>query len=332
MKKISFSDFRFLFRILAVWFILVALFLNIGTGEFSKPDEQTKEKNVLYSVTDASGTTLKFYSKPQNIISLGQGSDEILFSLVSPARIAALTYLADDPGISAIAGKASAVKGRVQTNNIEGILSFNPDLVIMPDWGGVELAGQLRDAGVNVYIYKTPVTISEIEKSILEIAAAVGENERGKELAAEMEKRLANVADKVKAIPADKRRRVVVLSFMGPFGAEGSTFDDICRYANVENCIAELKIPQNALYSKEILPQLNPDLLVLPSWDYGVQKENPEAFKNEVMNDPAYQTVDAIKNRQVFHITEKDMYSISQNVVFAVEELARTAYPELFND
>lgn len=292
---------------------------------------QNKESPVLYSVADSTGTVLNFTQKPQRIISLGSGADEILFEAVEHNRIAALTYLADDPGISVIADEAKAVKGRVQATNLEGVLAFKPDLVVMPDWSSSDFVAQLRSAGVNVFVYKTPTKIAEIEESIFKITAATGDTERGRRIVRQMENTLAEIGEKVNNIPPDKRRKVVVLSFMGPFGAEGTTFDDICRYANVENCIAQLKIPQNALYSKEILLQMNPDLLVLPSWDYGAEKQNPSQFKQEVLNDPAYSGITAAKSGEVYQLHEKYMYSISHNVVKAVDELARTAYPQLFN-
>lgn len=292
---------------------------------------QNKESPVLYSVADSTGTVLNFTQKPQRIISLGSGADEILFEAVEHNRIAALTYLADDPGISVIADEAKAVKGRVQATNLEGVLAFKPDLVVMPDWSSSYFVAQLRSAGVNVFVYKTPTKIAEIEESIFKITAATGDTERGRRIVRQMENTLAEIGEKVNNIPPDKRRKVVVLSFMGPFGAEGTTFDDICRYANVENCIAQLKIPQNALYSKEILLQMNPDLLVLPSWDYGAEKQNPSQFKQEVLNDPAYSGITAVKSGEVYQLHEKYMYSISHNVVKAVDELARTAYPQLFN-
>lgn len=310
--------------------ILILAFILIQGCEQDSP-VQNKESPVLYSVTDSSGTVLNFTQKPQRIISLGSGADEILFEAVEHSRIAALTYLADDPGISVIADKANEIQGRVQATNLEGVLSFKPDLVVMPDWSSADFIAQLRSAGVKVFVYKTPTKIAEIKQSVLEITAATGDTERGREIVRQMENTLAEIDEKVKNILPDKRRKVVVLSFMGPFGAEGTTFDDICRYANVENCIAQLKIPQNALYSKEILLQMNPDLLVLPLWDYGTEKQNPSQFKQEVINDPAYSGITAVKNGEVYQLHEKYMYSISHNVVKAVDELARTAYPQLFN-
>lgn len=58
--------------------------------------------------------------------------------------------MADDAGISAISEQAKAIKGRVQRNNLESILSYAPDLVIVPDWGGTDFVGQLRAANVKV--------------------------------------------------------------------------------------------------------------------------------------------------------------------------------------
>ena len=74
---------------------------------------------------DATKTRLDFEHKPQRIVSLGLSADEVLLDMVEPDRIAALTYLADDAGISPAADKAVRVKGRVQSGSLESVLVRN---------------------------------------------------------------------------------------------------------------------------------------------------------------------------------------------------------------
>ena len=74
---------------------------------------ESDKNKVAYSVTDVTGTVIEFSEKPKRIVSMGIGSDEILLKLVEPERIAALTYLADDAGISSVSVKAQVIKGRV---------------------------------------------------------------------------------------------------------------------------------------------------------------------------------------------------------------------------
>ena len=66
---------------------------------------------VLYTVTDATGTKLSFSEKPQRIVSLNVSADEILLDMVDSKRLAALSLLADDPGICSAGDKVKSVKG-----------------------------------------------------------------------------------------------------------------------------------------------------------------------------------------------------------------------------
>lgn len=290
---------------------------------------ESDKNKVAYSVTDVTGTVIEFSEKPKRIVSMGIGSDEILLELVEPERIAALTYLADDAGISSVSVKAQVIKGRVQRNNLEAILSYAPDLVVAPDWDGIDFVGQLRSAGIKVYVHKTPNTMQEIKANIAELAAAVGEDEQGYLLQQQMDERLSAIWSKVGKIKPEQRKKIVALSFMGPMGIKGSSFDDMCHYANIINAVENLDIPRNAAFSEEQMLLLDPDIILVPSWDYSGTKNTGE-FQRQIMTNEAYQGIKAIRNHQVVQVHDRYLYSTSQYAVNAVEELAAVSYPELY--
>lgn len=317
MKKI--------FKNMAILLACLVVFLCSGCGIKA----ESEKAKAAYSVTDATGAVLEFTEKPQRIVSMGIGSDEILLELVAPERIAALTYLADDEGISSVTAKAKNIKGRVQRNNLEAVLACAPDLVIVPDWGGIDFVGQLRSAGTKVYVHKTPNTMQEIKANIAELAAVVREEEHGRRLQQQIDDRLATIWSKVGKIKPEVRKKIVALSFMGPMGIKGSSFDDMCHYANVINVVENLDVPKNAVFSEEQMLLLDPDIILVPSWDYSGTKNTGE-FKRQIMTNEAYQGIKAIRNHQVVQVHDKYLYSTSQYAVNAVEELASVSYPELY--
>ena len=311
---------------------IVLLFISIlmlGGCTNNKQNKFVSDSGKGYTVTDATGTKVNFAERPKRIISLSSSVDEILLDMLPPERIAALTNLADDPGICSTTEKAKAVKQRVQSKNVEAILSLNPDLVLMPDWLGPEKVQGLRDVGIKVYVYKTPVTLTDIQKSIVEIATVVDAREQGDKLVLAMQKKLDNVQQKLKELPSDKKQVVVPLSLMGAFGGKGTTFDDICNYANVTNGISAAGIDKNAVIAKEKIVEINPDAFILPTWDFG-KSGDAENFINETMSDPAFETVKAIRNKRLIQIHDAYLYSISHYAANAVDEIARAVYPEYF--
>lgn len=310
--------------------LLLSVFPTACRQENRKAVTETKGP-VLYSVTDITGTKLDFRAKPSRIVSFGSSVDEILLDTVEPQRIAGLTTVVDNPTISPVAEKAKQVPHRIYVNASENVISLKPDLVIMPDWLDATIVQTIRRLGIPVYIYHTPVTMEEIRKSILDVTAAVGETEKGRLLVAKMQERLEKVSRAVGNIPPAKKHSIIAMSQMGAFGAKGTTFDDLCRKANIINALTALNLSMNATVSKEQIVMLNPDFLLLPDWvEKGKTERDVKKYWNEIRNDPAYANMKAVKNNHLISIHDKYLYSTTHYAVYAVEELAAAVYPEFF--
>ena len=289
----------------------------------------SKKSEVAYKVTDMTGTTIAFKESPKRVVSLNCGVDEILLDLLPPERIAALSARADDPGICAAVDKAKTVKKRVQGKNVETILSLNPDLVVMPDWIGMDLVNGLRAVGVPVYVFKTPESLSDIQDNILKIAIVVDAKVQGDEIVSTMQKKLERVQQITKKVPSDKKQTLIPLSLMGSFGGKGTTFDDMCNYANVTNGVSAAGVVKRAAITKEMIVKMDPDVFIIPTWDFE-ESGKAENFIKEIKSDPAFSTVKAIKNDRLVKVHDAYLYAASQYAANAVEEIAQAAYPEYF--
>lgn len=209
-------------------------------------------------------------------------------------------------------------------------MAQKPDLVLAPNWTDLNFVELLRGAGVNVYVYKTPTTVKEIKQTICELSNVVDERVAGGKIVAGMEKELAFVRARVGNIAPEEHISVMALSYMGPFGAKGTTFADICNYAEVKNVVAEYDLPPNAAFSEETLIRLNPDLLVIPSWKYD-NEQDPSKMREEILQNRAYQSVNAVKNKRVVQLRDTYLYSTTHYIVYAIRDLVEAAYPEKFN-
>ena len=311
---------------LAIMLLATLLFAGCGPQELAK-DEGKGE--TLYTVKDATGTELRFTKKPQRIVSLNVSADEILLDLLDgeTQRLAALSRLADDEGICGAGEKVKQVQGRAESTNLEAVLSYQPDLVIIPDYSMEPVRG-LRSAGMKVYVCHTPNDMQGILQFIQEIGAAVGEADKGKQMAEGLQKQLDDIREKALQAAGGKQQKVLALSFTGSLGMKG-TFSDVCHYAGVRNALEGVDIPYQSNLSEEKMLELNPDLILTPSWDYS-KKGDPDDFRRRILENPTYKDMNAVKNKQVFKIHDNYLYSTSQYTVKAVEELAQLAYPEAF--
>ena len=283
---------------------------------------------VLYSFTDVTGVQLEFRKKPQRIVSLNSAVDEILLDLVIPERIVALTYFADDPALCCAVEKAKSVKGRVYGNNVEAILTLRPDLVLVSDFSGYEYIKALREYGLKVAVLKAPDNYREVMWYIQGVAAAVGEPEVGGLMTRELQHRVEYYRNKaVSAYGEQGLRSMLAISTMGVMGQRG-TFSDLCYFAGVRNALEGIDVPYGMSLSDEKVVSLNPDVLLLPSWDYG-KTGSLEEFRQRVVTNPAYQNLKAIQDGRVYQMHDQYLYSTSQYTVKAVEELFSLVYPEL---
>lgn len=307
--------------------LLMASLLFSGCKDTQQATSQ--KSGVAYKVTDMTGTTITFKESPKRVVSLNCGVDEILLDLLPPERIAALSARADDPGICAAVDKAKTVKKRVQGKNVEAILSLNPDLVVMPDWIGMDLVNGLRAVGVPVYVFKTPESLADIQDNILKIAIVVDAKVQGDEIVSTMQKKLERVQQITKKVPSDKKQTLIPLSLMGSFGGKGTTFDDMCNYANVTNGVSAAGVVKRAAITKEMIVKMDPDVFIIPTWDFE-ESGKAENFIKEIKSDPAFSTVKAIKNDRLVKVHDAYLYAASQYAANAVEEIAQAAYPEYF--
>lgn len=155
------------------------------------------------------------------------GTDELLMDLVSSERIAALTYLSDDSGISHISERSGAVEHKIRGTSAEAILALHPDLILIGGWWKLEFLSTFRDMGIPVYVYRTPYTVEDVEKMIVEVAGAVGEEERGQSLREEYHRRIEKVQHRAER---EKQRSALAIAGAGgtAYGTKGALCMMIC--------------------------------------------------------------------------------------------------------
>lgn len=306
--------------------VLVIMLLAAGCTGGQRSDVASTAGTAGYQVTDTQGYVLNLPQKPQRIVTLSLSSDEMVLGMTQPERLVALHYLADDPGISTIADKASRVPGRMWDYNAEMIMALKPDLVIAPDWNQAELIQTLRDSGLPVFVSKGPSCVVEVKQAIREISQAIGEETAGQRMLNRMETELADIARKVKAIPPERRQTLVLISHMAAYGGKGSLFDDMCGYAGVINGAAAAGLGKNDILTKECIISVNPDLILVPTWNGG--KLDVNKIKIDLENDPALQTVKAICAKRLVQLPDLYLYCASQDIVHAIRDIVNAAYPE----
>ena len=302
-----------------------------GVQDGSATTESSVDPGYPMTVLDDTGAELIIDAKPQRIVSVTTFTDDILLDLVEVERIVAVTTFAEDESISNVADRVAAVPNKI-TLNVEVILSLQPDIVFVANWSEADKVQQLRNAGVKVFLLESGLTVERIQEQIATVAEIVGEEGNGAALIEGMNARLLAVEEKVASILEAERLAVLDYAIWGTAPGEGTSWAEILEFAGVKNSVEGFAVNEwgQVPVSREILLELDPDILILPGWVYG----DPEGAANNfkiTTEDPALKSMKAVKENRVYMMPEQIKASTSQYLVDAVEWLAAVAYPELFD-
>ena len=320
------------------FFLISALLSGCSSSTQSQNSSKTnaaqskQEMNATgsYSVTDLTGTKVTFPSKPKRILTFAMYTDQIVLGLVTSDHLVGINTLLDDPVLSNIIPIAKKITKKIGNPSAEEVLSMKPDLVIVSDWTQAEKIQSMRDLGLKVVSVKSPETIQDAKDAVSQVAVAIGEPEKGRQLIGMMDKKLAEIREKTSKIKPEQRKNIVLLSLMTAYGGTGCAYDDACREANVINGIAAAGLKNGQQLTKEMLIKINPDIMLLPVYT-GQGSYDTQAFIDSYLKDPSLQTVKAIKDKHLIYPREQFVYNCSQDIVYCVQEIARCAYGKEFD-
>jgi iron complex transport system substrate-binding protein len=298
---------------------LIASVLSACAPAGAQPAQEVEEPFSV-TVTDGLGNEVTLDAKPVRIASATLGTDEILLDLVGPERLVALTYLASDEAISNVAGRPELAEvENVVEADAEQILALEPDLVFVASYTDPAVLEQLDNSGLPVFVVGFFTSVDAMKDNILTIGKLVGETEKAEEMVAEMDARL----DEVAAVIADaggEPPRVLYLSNDGWVGGSETTVDDVITRAGGINVAADLV--DWAQVNEETIIEMDPDVVILSTY----------VTDGEFIENPAFADLSAIKNGRVYQLIDSHVCAVSQYIVLGVEDLARSLYPELFEE
>ena len=304
--------------------VLLSVFLLSGCIDLSK------DQAGGYEVTDTEGRVVSIPHKPQRILTVSAGTDELMLGLVEPERMAAINEsLADreHTNIPWVCDRIPTVIPR--SPSVEQIAALHPDLVVVTPWMPRENIDAIRELNVPVLVCKSAATMEDIHDNIRLYAAAVGETERGEKLIGMMEEKLAEIRAKVADVPEEKKHKsIALISIMVNYGGAGCTFDELCRYTDSINAKAAAGNRMGQEMTKEQLVAANPDYLFFPSYEDGATNE--ENYGRQYLEDPSLAQMTAVRERQIGHPWARYVYNLSQNIVYGIQETAWILYGDAF--
>ena len=294
---------------------ILALIMTLSIFVLSGCSSQTDRM-----VTDREGTEVNIPTKIEKIISTAPSNTEVLMALGLGDKLVAIDkYSTDIEGINTELPQIDFLNPDAET-----IIGLEPDIVIA---SGHNKTGSVEDpfkaiseAGIPVVYIPSSDSIDGIYKDIEFIADVVNERSKGKEIVDDMKAQV----EEIKAIGdtiTDKKSVYFEISpapYLSSFGK--STFlNEMIEIIGAKNIFENEEgwISPTA----EAIIDANPDVIITNAG----YMENPT---EEIKSRDAWENINAIKNSEVYLVDQNASSRPSQNVIKALEQMAKAVYPE----
>lgn len=219
--------------------------------------------------------------------------------------------------------------------NMEELLKLDPDIVIGV---GEEQAEAIRAAGIPA----TVVSVSKWDYDVIEtydhwletFDAIFGGSAYGKDVTEYSNQVQSAIMEKVSAIPAEDRKKVMILfaysdatmSTSGK-GFFGQSWCDLTGAINVGEGIESLG---SAAINMEQVYEWNPDVIIITNFTTA----QPEDLYNNTIGSDDWSSVNAVKNKQVYKMPLGiyRSYTPGADTPVTLQWFAKAVYPELFQN
>jgi iron complex transport system substrate-binding protein len=160
------------------------------------------------------------------VLSLDQCADQFVLSLAPRQSIVGLSTRADDPD-AFLRAQAQGLPRR--RPSLESILAARPTVVVRLWEGDQRLISALQSRGIKVVTIDDAANFDGVRSDISKVAAALGAQDRGRQLQAELDRRLRTAAG------AWKGRTALYLTPGGYTSGPGTLVDAILKAAGLAN-------------------------------------------------------------------------------------------------
>jgi len=307
-------------RLLLGLTIIIAMCMISACGSKKETEEATTSEAAAIT-TDRAGNEIKLPESIEKIMIAGPSNAEILSGLGMADKI-----IAADNYSQGVEGLASDVTYfDMATPDVEQMLALKADIFLvtgMVQAGDDNVYQQLIDAGVCVIFIPSSNSLKGIEEDIQYIADVMGVSDKGAEIVTNMQTKIEEVRKIGEGI-TDKKSvyfELAAAPAMYSFG-NGVFLNEMIEIIGATNIFVD----QESWISvtDEGVLEANPDV-ILTSVNY---IDNPI---DEIMGRSGWDVVTAVKDQAVYSIDTNASNNPSQNIVKALEEMAKAVYPDQY--
>jgi iron complex transport system substrate-binding protein len=309
---------------------IICLIFIFSLGLPAIQSAEAEESNSTVQVVDFRGKSIRISKPAERIVCLIESALSGLYMLGAERQIAGVPVNIYNSGVNKwyaplderIRTKKLPAPGNWDFVNLESVIALQPDLVLI--WSEqTETIAALEERGVPVFgiLLKSK---EDVYREIEALGKLTGKTKRAAELIDYSKKELERFAAR---LPADlKKTSVYYMWAQGNLETScgGSTVNDLISLAGGQNVCAGIA-SEHLVTNLEKILSWNPDLVVM--W-YN-ERKSPQ----DILDDPQWRTVAAVKNGRVHEFPEVflcDLWTLKFQ--YTVKMVAKWTHPELFRD
>ena len=263
---------------------------------------------------EAMNGTITIDEKPERILTISTGHDEMIFGFANLNNIVGVTSFSQSPGgnIYELTKDMPTI-----TSEIETIVAQNPDIVFADPYANANLMQSLVDFGITVVQTNLNNTNDGRINDILFAAYVLDELEGARMLINAIDSIVSYIYNT--PINSDEYNVLSVTYYDAYWAAgEGSTEGSIIELAGFINSAAEEGVVSNNMITKESLITMMPHHIVIPqSVEWGGQD-----FYDTLMSDESFSSIPAVKNESVHMVNTSHFTTLSHfNILGAIDLL-----------
>lgn len=287
----------------------------------SKETAQEAKQKTELPTEDRAGNKIEIPENVEKIISMSPSNTEIIVALGLGDKIIATDKYSQD-----IEGLPEGIPYfDMMTPDVEQLVALEPDLIIasgMSMKDGNDPFKPVKDLGICMAYIPSSSSMEGIYEDIMFLANALQAEEKGQELVEGMKAKI----DEIRKLSANVKEKktvyfeIAAMPNLYSFGS-GVFLNEMIDIIGAENVFKDQE--KWISVSDESVLAANPDV-ILTNVSY---VENPT---EEIKSRAGWDSMEAVKNNQVFYIDNTSSSLSNHNVVKALQEIAEAVYPEVY--
>lgn len=309
---------------------ILLLILLVVTISGCSQHKQVASVDGSVKITDANKRQVTIVGVPKRIVVLSPSFLDMVQALDGNVVGRAESAIVATPDFA----RDAAEVGYVFNINIEKVVSLKPDLVIAYKGMHERFLPLLESNNISAIVCNLK-TYDDVKASMRLLGAALGKREKAEAVNKRLDADIAAIVDK---LPRSSQSVAILHSTPNGLTLERETSIAGCcaKLLGLQNIISGNttrvagsmgNMPDQAPYSLEALVEANPQVVLITSM--GNRSEIEGRLESDAFSNPAWQTVDAVKNKRVYYLPD-ELFLLNPCLRYplAVELLASKIYPE----